>query len=704
VTKVSLNQQFTKPSFSDSTVVGNVGRSSVTDDVVGTKITLYPKDIDENYFIILQQEPKELLAPLADTADMVDAAAGLDPCTNPDDLTGTTTTQPDPANTEVGDEVGVDETVVNTVTDPRAEAEAMLNGVTMQDAVSKFLGGDSECETDNVVYLRVYKSQDNIPYSLEISDGTLGEQSVVTEQVTETLAVDNSDSLELNTPATSNIDVSFSSDIISKTGSDGDAVHADLQDGDTINFDQEITTTVDVNYTTIYDRVKVELPVDEDGKAQSAVVTAYYRDVIQHLTLVPEETGNEDICTFVNNIGGTISGDGECFTKVTKRQHCRCGGAYQGDEVEYVPTQCPDGHSSSADTVVENFTVKTHIDCGPFGASNLHDPDYYEEVCCEPPDILPLCEVWYNPYYGGVEIERGTTYWREKYKGTDVQFIPISPVGGQCGVEAQIQSVTRKSCCDGAVPIEIDRESTPEILPASESVVVYVSGGLLPLTFTLTNPATRFSNNKTTIDVETRNVTIYGDDDFCGRTHLTVTDGCSTATMFLLSDNGSWHLVSSGVCEMVGTADSYSKALSEPNPSSVTAIHESNGRRQVEDISQGVFNAQSWGYGGCDPNGPNTQNCVECIGEEVICPEGDSRRPEINTCLTHTLAAISYYTPYSGSVGIKNLLMADCGDGAIARYNKHYVTNIHTYCGNGGIREYHYTIANGGLRYYEWGC
>lgn len=523
MSKFTSSVTYSSPiSDADGTVIGTINGTN-TDPNSGTVSSVLSTGA---YYITLRQELFSPTPTLAATSTLIDEVVGIDACapTEAQQTTEDSAITSAEAPTTDSDSDAADNTVDSSPTTAQS----------LEVAFNNFLGkAGNECASgDSVAYLLVYRSDPSIPYTLEVSDGSLGAASQGTKVVSETISVSNASSIDLNTPATGSVNVTLAGEIITSDESATRPLTAEAsEDGNSIQLSEDVTTSATVDYITEYDRVEIKLPLDElTNKYKSVVVTAYYKDKVATATIVPQDIGGiSDLCSAISTTAGDDAED--CYVKLIRKQYCQCGGSYQGDETSYIPGSC-----GSPDV-----TVKEYVGC-PLESTVLSDPDYYKTVCCEDPSVgLPLCRNWVQPNYGGEEIEYGQDYWREKYKGYEVSFLPIGPLNGQCGTTTEVQSVSRRNCCDDVSTIEPDHDYITDLVTPSSSGTITITGGRAPYTWRILSNGARFGNNQRTLVSNSQSVTFYTDSDACGVIMFKVTDGCSTATLSVRVDVGEWY-------------------------------------------------------------------------------------------------------------------------------------------------------------------
>ena len=503
------------------------------------------------WFIKLEQEKVKNDAPVALTAaaDVIDALFNIDSCSGA--VTNKSTTETTPVEEKIAT---AHKNMFDVTTNPDGTTTTRFAQV-----MQEFLANPQRCLADDGKYyatIRVYRTDEKVPYELDLGDAVEISRGFYSEYIEEVAAIVESNSVQLKQPAWSPVEISTNNSIITKKGLIPVLPLLVKDSGISIAFSIDITATLKLKYTSTYDRIEIQLPVGKDGKPLPVNVSAYYAGVSDAIDVTYEELDSDasvaDICSLLtgrvtsnnNNkmlLDKVTHGEGRCWSKVTNNIRYRCSNDLKEQKDDYTAVACPKG--TMPETVVgPNLERDGYVSYPPSVKMDVAQPEFYEAKCCFPPKVpLPECRKTYSVYYGGHEIEGGRDSYLHKY-GKNTQIIGMSPVGGKCGSSTLTQRVVQKGCCEGVSLLSWDRQHTPNILPHGKSITVAWAGSDgRQVTVTTTNNLTHFDDGKKTAVGHGNSIQLIAGESFCGNTEISVHDGCSTATMIIRSDLGSWY-------------------------------------------------------------------------------------------------------------------------------------------------------------------
>ena len=478
--------------------------------------------------------------------------------------------------------------------------------------------------------VKIYRSHQAESYRLVCANGKVLAITTHSEQVDTAIAVTGKTSVELEKPVYGNFTCDLpGAEII----------------GSTIWFGgQEFTGFVHVQYASSYDLAEISVNGIDD-QPQTGHVVAFYHRLVAEADIEPperDETTEQTLdCSASWHVDDEIYKPGRCLQKTRHTVRCECFGqeiidTYETEEEVECPdyAQCPGGFIG-CDWYYPIQDVTEYVPCsevtyGPDGSVKRinrgdwegYDPDYYEDKCCNPPDVsLPPCKTRVQVYRGGVEIEGGPEKYRQLY-GDDVQLIGVTPENGICGQIITRQVVQQKNCCDEVTAIVWDDDRSVEVIADNSVGTVYVTGGRPPYTWSVRGSGFYFDADGDVRDAETDTgqIRVYTKDS-CGPATITVTDGCSTATGYTRSAVGSWgNRRSIDACQWTDVWANWSLESSVTNK----YTNVKGNRRQV----QQVYVSGGGGYYDCGPGTTDSalvpRLCISDYAQtrvDVHCPE-----------------------------------------------------------------------------------
>lgn len=479
-----------------------------------------PAAIDHNWIRLVQTGLKPAQATIGETADLVDAVYHIDPC------------------------------------NPQAAAPP----VDQQDfqALVKQEFDLALCDTDpdgsTHAQLQVILSDPATPYGLRLDQDAVIEQTVaVDEEVSLRLPIEDASSLVLPYPVTGGRPV-FGWGGDRAYGPGGLIIAPDIdRDGNTLVFDYPLTGIVTAEYLTRYFLVNITFPGDQDCRA-----LCFAMGLVAELDLQrPESQGTlsdwEKYCNpqtkWVFNPPDGVT----CYEEVELSYRCECDTNQESRSITIrrgVP--CPDGFITwgvepGDYKIGDKYEIAGYEHCPDlavnYGSQDLSDPDYYAQLCCNPPPqgiTLPHCATVTSKNPGGAALENGEDYYRKIY-GPATRFVPVAPADGDCGTMETKQDVYQHNCCDGVTPIYWDYDNSAEVIADNSKGLVTVTGGRPPYTWQVRGSGFWADAAHAWRDVETDvpYLWLYTQDS-CGTCDIYVTDGCSSSSGLVRSDVGQW--------------------------------------------------------------------------------------------------------------------------------------------------------------------
>ncbi|SDP69831.1 hypothetical protein [Desulforhopalus singaporensis] len=474
------------------------------------------QDISAGRFIRLEQVGVKTTATRGEVAELVDELFSIDPCVEPEES----------AEIQAPEEEEFTETV---------QKKFDLSLCDQDD------GGNWLCQ------VKVWLSTPGDQFQLRLDNGEELQQAIVGEQVNRGITVKDAASFQLEQPVICNSSFAWLGSVVSQDGVEsGPAIE---RDGNTLYWGKPVTGVIAASYQTEYTMVDLLIYGDDDQQPVDCRVLGFYRGIVEDIDLEVPDKKDDDQLAREKFCGPRREAliDVVDVTRppwITDRVEykCRCSGKHHHYEYANEPTPADVGAGEYRFPGITRNVFGDYVDCNEETAGSLAEPEYYQSVCCDPPDIaLPKCKKVYVKNTGGKDLDPvAKQEYIERYGADVVQFVPVSPPDGDCGFIVYQQKVDYKSCCDEVVELEWNYDRSAEVLPNDGYAAVYVIGGRAPYTFKTTAQGTFFGNGKKTITSISSQIRIYSDTSFCGSTEVSVTDGCTTATEFLRSDVGQW--------------------------------------------------------------------------------------------------------------------------------------------------------------------
>lgn len=219
-------------------------------------------------------------------------------------------------------------------------------------------------------------------------------------------------------------------------------------------------------------------------------------------------------------------------------------------------------------------------------------------LCCEDAPALPCCEEiepeWNGYSEDDVLKSLGITLDAAGRDGSgrlvEIQFeLREKP----CGEMVTKYDLSGGNCCDEIEPIVWDHEATPEVLPAGESIMVYMQGGLPPYRFRVTNHALSWPDGRREWISAAPYAMLTAAETFCGGAVVYVDDSCGQVIGHVRSDLGSWQYIGND-CMLAGQQFD--------STDGDTWIRQYGLYRQVEDVvyDRTIVNLSTAGWGECE--------------------------------------------------------------------------------------------------------
>ncbi|MBU1140875.1 MAG: hypothetical protein KKA76_18015 [Proteobacteria bacterium] len=456
------------------------------------------------YWITLVQEQQDDLATHDEAAEVIDTMFDLDPCVAPP------STETEEENT----------TPLEQIIEQAKEvlASALLG------QQSTLCADASGCFT---ALVRVYRSHQDRPYTILVQGGAV-EQTTVdhVEHEEQVIAVKETTSVSLNLPGDQQVTVSWQGPCYSRSAGRMDTNPELVVSGGRISWVGAVTGALLVTYAMPYDLLTIRTTEND------CAVTALYHLSIDELDIQPPSTDDqaEQLCGYIKGQFGEAEDDdnGKCYKEITHQILCNCSGkSAGGGYTERLGSACPDGVAPGS--VVERVDKITYVTCQD-EEDIVHDPEYYEEVCCHPPNIpLPRCKNKYSTFTGSGLTPEQRKALEGMYDGR-VILVAVGPKTEPCGKLTVSQKVIPASCCDEVEPLAHAPEN-PSTVTLGQRVELCVLGGKSSLTWTSSVGYTFWNGTQKMVGGSC--AIIYVSSQACEDGWIRVTDGCTTLIMRL---------------------------------------------------------------------------------------------------------------------------------------------------------------------------
>lgn len=487
---------------------------------------------------------------LAEAADLIDQVYDRNPCR--------------PENEDEPEDEPVDD---------GAENEPPIEEPDFWELIHAWMADSASCTTeDDGSYectIQVAKSHRNEPYKLVLDNGKVTQTTRHSEQVTATVAVDDSSSRTLELPIISDLVGQWDGPVYDAHGRCAPPELTVL--GSTINFGKRITGALRLRYATEYDLVTIQVhgadqdqTGDQEGLgvsgSSSAVqpgqcrVLAFYHDTVtEHDVEPPELDELAEDASATNLCGGSDRFDPDqpgatCYELITAQKKCRCSGAVASSETYEASVDCPEGIHPGRHLMGSRTITSGYVSCpeeeGEEGS--VSDAEYYEKICCVQPErVLPICRKITSAYAGGKSLDPATM---ALYPGA--VFVAVGPKDGLCGRQTVTWQVNRLNCCEGVPSLAWDDGRSATIMTRNDADMVFIIDDdfSLPVKWTVRGQGFWLDAGRTRKTVTEVGISqwIYTDNTACGMAVVEVTNGCSTASGWIRCTYGVWQLVCSG--------------------------------------------------------------------------------------------------------------------------------------------------------------
>ncbi len=437
--------------------------------------------------------------------------------------------------------------------------------------------------------VEIVRTPYNDPYEVRLSNGVVDETSIVRKTITENIVIDDASTHSLDYPVV---------EVLSLSWVDPFGRPEVLVTGRDLYWLERASGVIKITYTTEYDEIGVTVFADGDGGVGECNLICFCHFLVSSIELEAPEHNPEEAAGLCKSVigyeGSSPKKDNKPQWETTRTTYkCECS----GNQSRVVYSNEPDHWDkemsaklkaadvakkekdfakeaalraeASAIAAAHNKALTEYIfpgitvdvfggyeNCGEVDG-DMNDPDFYEENCCEQPEVtLPKCRKVIRQNGGGASIDPATLASLQAQYGSKLKTVAVSPSDGDCGTTTTEQHMIPKNCCDFVFPVWFDDDSTPDVLPADNNIMVYWNAGRAPFTVRTTANHTSFDNGSKTQVTMSNWITLYADEDFCGATSISVDDGCSKVSLVIRSPEGEWVLVSEyselGECEMPG--------------------------------------------------------------------------------------------------------------------------------------------------------
>ncbi len=514
-------------------------------------ISFINRPLGGDYWIHVEQVlPDDSTATLGELAKLVDTLYGVNPC-NTLGVENTLSIDIVDGENYLHEEEAVEETTEES--DQAAKKQFFKDTVKSTFTLNLC---STNVEGDYLTQVKIARSHADVDYKLNLTNGTVDSTVLVEEIFTKTYTVEKATGLQLDFPVISGAVFSWTTPVV--VGGAGYRTAPDIiLTGRTLSWDEPVTGALTVSYLTRYDLAAITV-FGSDGQQGECRAIAFYRGLADDIALTPPDIDGDAAEFDRQNYCPTAQwkvGEGEvtCWQTVITEYKCRCSNSLAYSVSEDVETSCPAGVRCGFGLSECSKFVGTVTKFGGYVFCSgedtvLSDPNYYEQMCCDPPaGSLPKCRETYAANTGGESLAPDILAGYQTLYGDTLKLVPVSPADGDCGYTKTTVTTLVKNCCDTVEPLEIDTENSAEVVADNSSGIVSVTGGRLPLTVSVRGSGFFLDSNRSFRD-GTVNGTSFGiyTGGACGACTIAITDGCSTTTHFVRSTNGRWEVEYSG--------------------------------------------------------------------------------------------------------------------------------------------------------------
>lgn len=463
---------------------------------------------DAIYWLALQQEKESQLATTAEAAKVIDALFALDPCKEP-------------------------------VTDAKEAAEQQDKEEQLQAAREAFWQTLADEEKESfcadaggcfTAMVRVYRSHQDKPYRLLVQGGAVIRTTVGhIDRRRQVMPVQSSSSLTLDLPGDQDIFTVWLGPCYTRVGGRIDQTPPIRISGNQLSWDGNLTGTIQVSYDLPYELVEIRTT------GADCTVTGLYHLAVDEIILAapPEDDQSKDLCQKIAaRRSQLVHSDSKCYREVRSIQRCSCSGnSAAGDYVTREELGCPEGVTPG--TVVERTEEIHYVNCGE--VDNVHDPQYYKNICCYPPDFpLPGCVERHSTFSGKGLPQQIADELKAKY-GPRLNLIGLGPKEEPCGKLVTRQHVYQHNCCEDVLPMTPHPDNPAHISPGKIFDIQVLDGNPVTPWVWTSSAALTFINGTHQI-LSGRGVKVLADTKLCAVNSVRVDDGCGTLTIQFNND------------------------------------------------------------------------------------------------------------------------------------------------------------------------
>ena len=407
--------------------------------------------------------------------------------------------------------------------------------------------------------IKIWKSHQDEPYRLRLSNGIVGGTVRKQETVVESVVINGGDTVQMLMPVVGNITA-----LTLPAGFGGMSAV-----GSVFTFGEEVNGSASFSYQTEYDLVDI-IVNGVDGKPGNCMVLGFYHGLVVEHEVTPPSGLEEDwlerekycgapsINLHINDREDDIT----CFEEVTYQYKCNCSTSVAYEDKLQVIVPCPESlkqcttglfsdavwHSDtqtySCSSYLGSRTVLgDYVDCGESDAKELGNPENYVDKCCHDPNhSLPKCRETYTKNKGGKTIDQDTyNALMAEWEGR-VEFIGISPEDNNCGTTKTVVSSTARNCCTNVDPIIIDEDESGEVVANYSNIAVVIDGGTFPKKISVKGTGFYLDSQGQFKDkvYSSGNTFIIYTLNACGPATVTITDGCTEVKHTIRATTGQW--------------------------------------------------------------------------------------------------------------------------------------------------------------------
>ena len=534
------------------------------------------------FWIHVEQVKAESETPtLGEVAELVNSLLGVDPCDKYVDVI-TTPFNEEEDYSDIPDDIFKDAAIAQRKASKVQEKAAFFLSKVQEYAKFDMCSIDSSTG-DYETQLKVGRSHQTEEYSLLILDGRVTKTVEIREIFSKDYEIEKGYSIDLPFPIINDVNNSFSFENV-VYGPFGPETSPDVTiTGRTLSWEGPVTGTLSVSYKTVYDLVDIIVYGSDESELRDAEALCSYKGMIDATDIEPPEqdptsteTDKAKYCDAINRIEFTVGPNTDvvtCYEVVTYEYRCKCAPdtvAYSVEKKEIVT--CPDDIRCGLGLMSDTRKVGDHYECSSYMGSrtvvadyvscpdSLYNnqmgsyapnpersrvsyPEYYEKICCVPPEgDLPLCVSLYEKNRGK-QLDKDVLAELQRRYGDRLRLLPVSPKDGDCGYTKTDVAVKPLACCEFVEPLEIDSDKSATVLSDSSSGIVFLTAASARLTTVEVHGDGFYAKS----DGRSKTAAYEGGSGFlvftkeaCGKCQVVISDGCSTVTHTVTSTNGKW--------------------------------------------------------------------------------------------------------------------------------------------------------------------